>query len=247
MSRAAAPWLVEIPIAHRGLHGPGAPELSCAALQRAVDAGIAVEIDVRLAADRVAFVIHDADTERVTGVRKVVAETDTADLRSLPVLDSSGPLLILDEALAVLGGRVPLLVELKHGVAADVIGPPVLACLRGYPGPWAVQSFDPRIVRWFGRHAPQVVRGQIAGDLTGEGLGPVRRRLLESMALNVVTRPDFLTYDVDALPSLAVSFWRRVLRCPLVVWTVRTERQRALAASSHAGLIFEDMPPPTTR
>lgn len=247
MSRVAASWLTQVPIAHRGLHGPGAPELSRGALARAVDAGVAVEIDVRLAADGTVFVIHDADTERVTGVRQVVAETDTAGLRSLPVRGSADPLLTLDEALVILGGRVPLLVELKHGVAADLIGPPVLACLHGYPGAWAVQSFDPRIVRWFGRHAPHVARGQIAGDLAGEGLGPVRRRLLETMALNVLSRPDFLAYDVDSMPRRAVTFWRRVLRCPLVVWTVRSEQQRALATSWSAGVIFEDMPPPSTR
>lgn len=242
-----ADWLLRMPIAHRGLHGPGAPELSRAALERAIEAGIAVEIDVRLASDGTVFVIHDADTERVTGVHRVVAETDTAGLQALPFPGSPDPLLTLGEALVVLGGRVPLLVELKHGVAADVIGPSVLACLRGYPGVWAVQSFDPRIVRWFGRHAPHVVRGQIAGDLAGEGLGPLQRRLLETMALNVVTRPDFLAYDVEAMPRRAVTFWRRVLRCPLVVWTVRSEQQRALAASWRAGVIFEDMSPPTIR
>lgn len=244
MSNRAPSWLLSGPIAHRGLHGPGAPELSAAALQRAVDAGLAAEIDVRLSRDGTVVVIHDADTERVTGVRHVVAETDADALTALTATGTTEKLLTLRGALAVVAGRVPLLIELKHGVAAATVGPAVVTCLDGYAGPWAVQSFDPRIVRWFARHAPDVARGQISGDLSGEGLPLAGRLLLETMAANGLSRPDFLAYEVDALSRRSVALWRRVLRCPVVAWTVRTPEQAQRARSLHAGIIFEDMDPP---
>lgn len=236
-------WLLDVPIAHRGLHGPGAPELSLAAMRRAINAGVAVEIDVRTCLDGI-IVIHDEDTERVTGVRLVVADRNLEDLQALTVHDSPEPLPTLDEVLAVIDGQVPLLIEVKHAIPATTIGPAVLAALAGYEGAWALQSFDPRILRWFQRSAPHTVRGQISGDLSHEGLSRSRRLLLEAMIANVVTRPDFIAWDVDALPSPILTFWRTILRCPVLAWTVQTEAHLERARGSHAGLIFEDLDPP---
>lgn len=239
-------WLRTTPIAHRGLHGPGAPELSRTALLRAVEAGVAVEIDVRMCLNAV-VVIHDEDTERVTGVRRVVADSSVADLRALAVLGSSDPLPSLSDVLEFIDGQVPLLVEIKHLIPAALIGPAVLASLAGYRGDWAVQSFDPRIVRWFARHAPSVPRGQISGDLSHEGLGRARRLILETMVWNVVTRPHFLVWDVDGLPSRLVNFWCAVLRCTVLAWTVQTEEHLDRAQRAGAGLIFESLDPTRCR
>lgn len=235
-------WLLNTPIAHRGLHGPGAPELSRAALLRAVEAGVAAEIDVRLCRDGI-VVIHDEDTERVTGVRRVVSESSFSQLRALSVLDSSAPLPSLSEVLEFVNGRVPLLIEIKHRIPAAQIGPAVLATLAGYKGDWAIQSFDPRIVRWFRQHAPSVPRGQISGDLSRQGLGRARRFVLETMLWNVVTRPDFVVWDVDELPNRLVSIWSAVLRCTVLAWTVQTEQHLARARRAGAGLIFEHLDP----
>lgn len=236
-------WLQSTPIAHRGLHGPGVPELSRAALLRAVQAGVAAEIDIRLSRDDTVAVIHDEDTMRVTGVRLGVAESAFAQLRALAVIDSRDPLPSLAEVLEFIGGRVPLLIEIKHGIPAGRIGPAVLAILAGYEGEWAIQSFDPRIVLWFRRNAPSVPRGQISGDLSQEGLGRIRRFALETMWWNVTTRPDFLVWEVDLLPSRLIRIWCALLDCTVLAWTIRSEQQLERARQAGAGLIFENLDP----
>ena len=50
MSRSF-PFLFGRPFAHRGLHGPRRPENSIAAFEAAVQAGYAIELDVRVSAD----------------------------------------------------------------------------------------------------------------------------------------------------------------------------------------------------
>lgn len=244
MTARAPAWLVQTPIAHRGLHGADVPELSQAALRRAVDAGVGVEIDVRLSRDGTVVVVHDADTDRVTGVHRVVADTDVATLTALTALGTSEQLLTLRDVLMILDGAVPLLIEVKHGVTPAEIGPAVLACLADYQGAWAVQSFDPRTIRWFAQNAPTVVRGQIAGDLSADGIPLLTRLLLEPMVANVLTRPQFVAYDIESLPCRSVTFWRTVLRCSLVAWTVRSEQHLALCRRLGAGVIFEDIAPP---
>ena len=56
--------------AHRGLHGPGAPENSLAAFRRAAEAGYGAELDVHLTRDGRLAVIHDGDLRRIDSPKK---------------------------------------------------------------------------------------------------------------------------------------------------------------------------------
>ncbi|MFM1902441.1 MAG: hypothetical protein RLZZ440_341, partial [Planctomycetota bacterium] len=69
--------------AHRGA-SYDAPENTLAAFRLAWEQGAdAIEADFRLTSDGQIVCVHDADTERVAGVRHVVAETPLAELRAL--------------------------------------------------------------------------------------------------------------------------------------------------------------------
>ena len=82
------------------------------------------------------------------------------------------------------------------------------------------------------------------GDLSADGIPLALRLLLEPMIANALTRPHFIAYDVTSLPRRSVTFWRTVLRCPLVAWTVHSEQHVALCRHLGAGVIFEDIDPP---
>src|SRR6185503_573372 len=58
--------LIAKPFAHRGLHGPAAPENSRAAFEAAIAAGHGIELDVQASADGEAMVFHDYELERLT-------------------------------------------------------------------------------------------------------------------------------------------------------------------------------------
>jgi len=62
-------WLVERPIAHRGLHDMNRKvwENTLSAFRRAMEKNFAIECDVHLSADRVPVVIHDGELKRLTG------------------------------------------------------------------------------------------------------------------------------------------------------------------------------------
>jgi hypothetical protein len=57
------------------------------------------------------------------------------------------------------------------------------------------------------------------------------------------TRPDFVAYWVNELPSPAPWIARHVFGCPLLTWTVRTAEQRARAARHADQMIFEGFRP----
>jgi glycerophosphoryl diester phosphodiesterase len=201
-------WLVEKPIAHRGLYdGQDRPENSLAAFQHAVEKGVPFEFDVQLSPEGELVVAHD---------------------RIGPGAPS------LDDVLELVNGAVPVVVDVRRwGLQLDSrLERGVAGRIRLYRGEAAVQSFDPLAVFRLRRLLPDRPVGQISGAL--HSAGPIMRALGRTMATNAVTRPDFLVYELTELPSRFVSFWRS-RGLPLLAFTVRSpeEERRARAVADN--------------
>jgi len=217
------------PYAHRGLHGPGVPENSRAAFAAAVRAGHGIECDVQVSRDGEAFVFHDDRLDRLTAERGPVVERTAAALSTIGLSGCDERLPRLEEVLALVAGRVPILIELKApGRSVARLCMAVRRTLEGYRGPVAVMSFNPLVCHWFGTHAPRTVRGLV---VTEEGRRNPRGRVERHLAL-WRARPDFLAYDVRDLPSRFAAA-SRMRGLPLLTWTVR-DPVAAQAAKTYA-------------
>ncbi|WP_240529937.1 glycerophosphodiester phosphodiesterase family protein [Novosphingobium sp. PC22D] len=221
--------------AHRGLHGAGRVENSLGAFEDALARGYGIECDVRRASDGRAMVFHDADLARLTDETGLVAARDSKALGAIRFSGSGETIPSLREVLTLIGGRTPILIELKASreerIAALCLS--VRRVLEGYTGPHAVMSFDPRVARWFYRHSPHTVRGLVVTEDEDKALpGHLRRQFALWHG-----RPDFLAYDIRDLPSRFAAAQRRRGLCVLT-WTVRTpqhlERARAHADAAIA-------------
>lgn len=71
-------------------------------------------------------------------------------------------------------GRVPVILEVKPCRRRRELCEKVLALLDEHGGPICVESFDPLIVRWFRRHAPDILRGQLTSQASDLGASPWR-------------------------------------------------------------------------
>ena len=189
--------------AHRGLHSPDkqVPENSLAAFRAAVEAGYGMELDVQLSRDGQVVVFHDDDLNRVCGRGARVDELDLAELQTLPLCGTEERIPLFSQVLNTVGGRTPLIVELKSGQRNRELCEKTLALLRGYRGAVCVESFDPRIVAWFRRHAPDLLRGQLAQppELYKE-LPAIPRFILGNTLLNFLSRPQFIAYRIGPRP-----------------------------------------------
>ena len=90
---------------------------------------------------------------------------------------ASRALIFVTGVLALVAGKVPVLIEAKAD--PDRISRPrhlaaaIERAIAGYCGPIGVMSFHPLVPRWFARHAPAIRRGLVLRDSL-----PVLRRLL---------------------------------------------------------------------
>lgn len=63
--------------------------------------------------------------------------------------------------LETVGGRVPLLVELKGESTDTSVCPKTDAILSAYHGDYIVESFNPLLLYWYRKNRPEVLRGQL--------------------------------------------------------------------------------------
>ena len=228
-------WLGQHRYAHRGLHDEGRVENSPAAFAAAIARGLGIECDVQRSRDGTAMVFHDWDLDRLTSEHGAVKARDAEDLSRIALGGTEDMIPTLNALLALVGGHVPLLIEIKskREVRFAPLCFAVRRALEGYRGPVAVMSFDPRAVAWFARHAPRIVRGLVVTEEGRRTLsGNFRRHLSLWQA-----RAEFLAYDVRDLPSRFASA-QRERGLPLLTWTVRSaelaERARVHADAAIA-------------
>jgi glycerophosphoryl diester phosphodiesterase len=245
--RTKPSWLLDRPIAHRGLHdgGPRLPENSLAAVAAAADAGYAIEFDVRLSQDDEVMVFHDRELSRMTGADGPVRVRSRDELTKLRLLDGSEPLPTLADLLDLVDGRVPLLVELKKlGEPDSALEPATWRLLSTYRGPFTVQSFEPMSIAWFAKNAPEAIRGQIARKFAPDDAeaGPSRGAMLQRLMFAYAGRPDYIVYKVRDLPYAPVAA-ARARGVPIIGYTVMSRQQALALRPLLDNMIFEGFIP----
>lgn len=237
-------WLLEIPIAHRGLHdaGRGVPENSLAAFDAARRAGYPIELDVRLLRDGGTAVFHDDNLERMTGASVPLENEDSESIKQHRLGKTDETIPLLSEVFDLVRGEVPLLIELKNFGVPGKLESAVLSGLQSYEGRFAVQSFNPFSMGWFRKNAPHIIRGHLSGGFVGLPFDDDLKQTLSGLELTDVSTPAFVGYDIRFLPFEPLEKLRS-RGMPVLGWTVRSERDRRHAAKWCDNYIFEKIDP----
>ena len=219
--------------AHRGYwntNDPGEenrPENSLAGFRAAVEKDYGIELDVHLTKDGHLVVHHDDSLKRLTGVDIRIADSTLAEIRACK-LPNGEPVPTYDEVLDTVAGRIPMIVEVKvENRNHDALSKAVYKRMQRYEGPWCMESFDPRAVKWFRMNAPEIIRGQLAFDSAGKGKNFkewTRNLYIASMLQNFLARPDFVAFSASSVKwhSLPIHLLR-LMKPWFVAWTVRSQ------------------------
>lgn len=230
--------------AHRGLHTPDGtvPENSLPAFRAAVEQGYGMELDIQLSKDGRVVVFHDDTLDRVCGVHGRVDAFSLEQLRAMRLCGTQEGIPLLEEVFALVRGRAPIIVELKTGPRRIELCEKALVLLRAYAreygAAFCVESFDPRIVAWFRRSAPDILRGQLSNQPASFSGKPwPMRQALGCLLTNVLARPQFIAYGPGKKPPLARL--AEALGPLRVCWTVRPGDDIGEKERCNDGVIFE--------
>lgn len=248
MTRPLPDAFRRLPLAHRALHdkAAGRPENSRAAILAAISAGYGIEIDVQPSKEGCAMVFHDYDLKRLTGERGPIQQRAAHDLGQVVLLGGDEGIPTLNEVLELVGGKVPLLIELKDqngqmGVTDGRLEQAVAQGVQGYGGPVAVMSFNPEMVARLAELIPEVPRGLTTAGFTPEDWGLLKPQVRERLR----TIPDFdrvgasfISHDVNDLDNVRVAELKGQ-GADILCWTVRSEAQERMAREVVCNITFE--------
>jgi glycerophosphoryl diester phosphodiesterase len=213
-------------IAHRGASG-SAPENTIPAFRLAVQHGAdAIELDVRLTADGVPVVLHDARLDRTTDARGPLAHFNwqelagvdagagfTTDSHTFPYRGGAARIPALAEVLRAFP-EIPFLVEVKEVAAQQAVRQVLVEeraadrCLVASEHEAALDAF---------RTAPFAVAAS-AREIGGLYRARLFRRAPSAVRYQALSVPE--RYRGLRVPTRAFVAAARRLGCPVHVWTV---------------------------
>lgn len=237
--------MAAVSYAHRGLHNGERAENSMSAFSAAVEAGYGIELDVRLSSDGELVVFHDATLERVTEGEGRVDSKSLLQLRELHLLGTEDRIPTFREVLELVGGRVPLLVEIKEETTKCRVTEKTLELLFDYEGEVLIESFNPTALALVKARMPHLLRGILSQNFLEEKKYRTPLHfLLQNLLLNVICRPDFVSFNHAHYKNASLCTLRRLFRTCTVGWTVKSEKE-AQNAKKHGfdGIIFENFLP----
>jgi len=212
------------PITHRALHDrkAGRVENSIKSIEAAIASGYGIEIDVQLTSDGHAMVFHDDDLDRLT--------------------DETGRI----DVLALIAGRVPLVIEIKDqdgkmGLNIGRLEHAVANALEGYSGDIALMSFNPHAVAEMAELVPHIPRGIVTSAFVPSVWPemPIDR----GNALRDIPDYDrvgacFISHQANDLHRPRVAELK-AQGATILCWTIKSAKQEARARRVADNVTFE--------
>lgn len=234
--------------AHRGLHRNGgkAPENSLAAFQKAVDAGLGIELDVQLTKDEEVVVFHDFTLDRVCGVKGRVCDYTYEELQQFSLAGSDQKIPKFTDFLKIVDGKVPFILEYKVEWMDPKVCPLTNEILKDYKGVYCIESFNPTALMWYKKNRPDVFRGILSENYFKEkedGKPKVLFVALWLMLTNFLFRPDFQAYNHKHYKNVSRVLCRKLFKSTAVAWTIKSQEQLDARAKDFDMFIFDSFVP----
>lgn len=206
-------------IAHRGIYDNKTIfENTLPAIKKARDKGYIIEIDVHLTKDNKIIVFHDYNAKRMTNHDLIIEKATYAELQNDLI-----HIPLLEEVLELVDKQVPLLIEIKQLSKIGPLETKLMDILNKYDGEYAIQSFNPKVLLWFKKHYPYILRGQLSYSFKNKKSSKLESFILKNMLFNSITKPHFISYKYNEISfSKLKKYQEKNIRT--LGWTITTKK-----------------------
>ena len=215
---------------------------SLAAFKNAVKNKLPIELDVALLTDGTLVVYHDERLARMTGKDGFISNCTYKDIEKLTLLGTKEKIPTFAEALEVIDGKVPILIEIKNFGKVGAFEKAVWKELQNYRGEYAIESFNPYTLEWFKNNAPKIKRGQISSFFKDKEIAGIKKFALKRMLLNKkISEPNFIVYKEEDMPNKYVKkYYGKV---PVLLYAIKSVEQETRIKEFCDNIIFDSYTP----
>ncbi len=225
-------------IAHRGLHnGEIIPENSLLAFKKAIEKNHAIEFDITITKDNEVVVFHDEDLSRLCNRSEKIEEVEYIYLKKLRLYDSDEYIPLFKDILALVNGKITLIIEIKKHQNIGVLENIILNLLEDYEGEYFICSFEKDILYWLRKNKINIKIGLIF-----ESNNKVFKKYNKVLFLYKYfkVKPDFVSLDYKLLDSPIYDFCKKN-SLPIFCWTINSKEKYENVHKKVDGIIFENI------
>ncbi len=206
-------WLSKYLIAHRMLPCTDCKEHSIYGIEYCKTHNIAMEFDIVMYKDELLLYHSDKISDKL------------GQPKSCGIKNSLDEAMTFEQVLKLVGGKVPLIIDIKDArFWHRKMQRKMMTYLQNYKGIYVVQSFNPRVVMWFEKHYPEIIRGQVGHTANGLfRINQANRVILPiiNFALFYYGHPDFITYNMDTRVK-NLSKFNNIIGRPVILYAPKT-------------------------
>lgn len=254
-------WLLKKPIIHRGVIKPGIIPHTKQAYEACIEENCPVEVDLMQMKDETIIVARDDHDISDYGFSNRLSELTIKDLRRINRNSNQNIIFTLEDFLAFVNWRIPVLLEIKNTSKnhtppqkkyidriVQIIHRYLKCCSNGFSNTqdgdrWqgiAIHSSDPTVLRMIKDADCMIPCGIITKDFSSlkSEVGNEFYELHETAGYTKIIKPDFISCDVNYLENkLAVDLCDE-LNIPLLAWTIKNQEDQELAKDYHCDNII---------
>ena len=223
-------------ISHRGIHNNiDIFENTLESIKLALDKDYIIEIDVHITQDNQIIVFHDYTTKRLLKKDLTVEDITYEEINNHSIFHVA----TLIEVLDLVDGKVPLLIEIKQLRKVGHLEEKLMNILNEYKGEYAIQSFNPKVLLWFKKNYPNILRGQLSSSFKRTKFFKIKKLFLKSMFLNFLTKPNFISYKYNELSERKLKKLKKK-NIKVLGWTVKSKKDFKKYSHYYDNLICEE-------
>lgn len=197
-------------------------ENTIAAYNRAVKHKYLIELDVRMLNDGTLICFHDEDMVRLLHVEGNIEKLNYEELSFL----AKYQIPTLEDALNAINGAVPILIQIKTKSKKNNVELALVKLLDKYNGKFAIESFDPKGLKWFYKNKPDYVTGYMVGWKN------FRREL-------IFKRYDFMNIKIDSYNPTKIKRYKE--KKLVIGWRITTKEEFEINKTIYDNLVCDNI------
>ena len=238
-------FLINKYIANQGAVEKESVGCSMSTIKNAVKAQFGVFLPLHQIEDGTIVVFENETLKHATGKDGYVNNIETqADLKDYKFIGTNEQISSLAEVLKTIGGKVPVILNIKHFGKVGRFEEELLKIINEYKGNIAVSSINPYSLEWFKLNAPNLLRGQIGGKFKHEeflhNMKRRKRKLIKKLKFNKISEPNFIIYEAEHLPNRAA---RKNRALPTLAFSLKSQQEYMSKVKFCDNIIFEGFTP----
>lgn len=205
-------WIVDKYIAKGGQVEPSFVANTFSAFDNAIEAGYAISIPVQiLDDDSIVCFSHKNISKVIPNESGYLNKLNLKEIKQMKLGEKQEQIPTLDEALAYIAGRTPIIIEIHNDGTIGKFEDKVISSIKQYIKNFncynqiAIMSINPYSLQYCYENYPYITRILKSGQFTEKMYGSISTRKLKKLKLSKLAHADFLCYSAELLPCRAVK------------------------------------------